>query len=326
MLARKSSVLLAVTTIAILVLLYAGRIGAWSGFDGPSYHHDPHRSHHAPQRPSGQAPPPPPPPPPPYRRPLDPACEGFPDTSNILLVMKTGASEAFARVPTQLMTTLRCLPDFLLFSDMAQNIGGHPVHDSLATMLPEARDGNPDFDLYRRQKWCAVDQDSCNKLGDPANEGWALDKYKNIHIAEKAYAMRPGYDWYLFVDADSYVLWSNMVQWLKTLDPAKKLYLGSVTLINDFRFAHGGSGYILSRAAMEEFAGKHPGVGNEYDVRAKDECCGDYLFSVALKNKTNIGVQQMVGVSVFLTSIPPSPSHGTGAPLCHIPTSGTFPT
>jgi hypothetical protein len=214
--------------------------------------------------------------------------------------MKTGASEAFARIPTQLMTTLRCLPesDFLLFSDMAQNIAGHPVHDSLATVLPEAQLGNPDFDLYRRQKWCAVDQDSCNKLVDkPADEGWALDKYKNIHIAEKAYAMRPGYDWYLFVDADSYVLWGNMVQWLKTLDPGKKLYLGSVTLINDFRFAHGGSGYVLSRAAMEGFAGKHPGVGNEYDVRAKDECCGDYLFAVALKNKTGIAVQQMVRVS-----------------------------
>ncbi len=47
-------------------------------------------------------------------------------------------------------------------------------------------------------------------------------------------------------------------------------------------------------------SGKNPGVANEYDVRAKDECCGDVLFAQALKNKTDIGVQQMVGFSIPL--------------------------
>jgi hypothetical protein len=221
-------------------------------------------------------------------------CEGFPDTSKVLLVMKTGASEAFARVPTQLMTMLKCLPDFLIFSDLDQNIAGQEIHDSLSSVLFEAQEGNSDFDLYRRQKWCLVDQDNCNKRGNPSTEGWNLDKYKNVHIAEKAYAMRPGYDWYLFVDADTYVLWPNLMQWLKELDPTKKLYLGSVTLINDFTFGHGGSGYLVSKATMEDFVGKHPGVANEYDLRAKNECCGDYIFALALKAKTDVGVQNMV--------------------------------
>ena len=217
--------------------------------------------------------------------------------------MKTGASEAFARVPTQLMTMLHCLPDYLIFSDMEQNIGGQQIHDSLATVLSEAQEGNSDFDLYRRQKACLVDQENCNKQGDPSKEGWSLDKYKNIHMAEKAYAMRPGYDWYLFVDADSYVLWSNMVQWLGRLDPTEKLYLGSETLINGFSFAHGGSGYVISKAAMQALAGEHAGVANEYDVRAKNECCGDYLFAVALKNKTEVGVKNTVRSTVFLLLI-----------------------
>src|SRR5687767_6546220 len=39
------------------------------------------------------------------------ACKNFPDTSNILLVMKTGASEAYSKIPTQAITMLRCLPD-----------------------------------------------------------------------------------------------------------------------------------------------------------------------------------------------------------------------
>lgn len=45
-------------------------------------------------------------------------CADFPDTSDVLLVMKTGAGESFSKLPAQLMTTMQCLPDFLLFSDM----------------------------------------------------------------------------------------------------------------------------------------------------------------------------------------------------------------
>jgi hypothetical protein len=320
MMTRKSSVVLAVATISLLLLLYTLRIGAWSGLGETYYahepHHDPHNSHHAPQgspdgaapSPSPQPPPSPAPPPPP---PIDPACEGFPDTSKVLLVMKTGASEAFARVPTQLMTMMRCLPDFLIFSDMDQDIGGQRILDSLDTVLAEAREGNADFDLYRRQQSCLVDQDTCNKLGDPAREGWNLDKYKFLHVTEKAYRMRPDYDWYLFTDADTYVLWPNMVQWLKQLDASKELYLGSVTMIHNFVFAHGGSGYLVSKAAMEAFVGKHPGVANEYDVQAKKECCGDYIFARALKDKTDVGVQNMVRLYPRGNA-----AHGSSRPSC----------
>jgi hypothetical protein len=49
-------------------------------------------------------------------------CRGMPDMDGILLVMKTGASEAFEKLPTQLLTSLQCLPDFLLFSDMVGRV------------------------------------------------------------------------------------------------------------------------------------------------------------------------------------------------------------
>lgn len=47
-------------------------------------------------------------------------CASFPNTDGVLLVMKTGATEAFDRIPTHLLTTLTCLPDFLIFSDMVR--------------------------------------------------------------------------------------------------------------------------------------------------------------------------------------------------------------
>lgn len=227
-------------------------------------------------------------------RPHDAACDGFPDTSRVLLVMKTGASESYNRIPTQLMTNLKCLPEFLIFGDKEQEIAGYRIHDSLDTILPRAKEGNSDFDLYNRQQLCPIDVDKCNKHSDSASEGWALDKYKNIHIAEKTYKLRPGYDWYLFVDADTYVLWSTLVQWLKLLDPSVKKYIGSATMISDFAFAHGGSGYLVSQAAMGGLFDGKENVANEWDTLIHNECCGDYMFGRALHNKTGAMVQNVV--------------------------------
>lgn len=231
----------------------------------------------------------------------DPVCDGFPDTSGILLVMKTGATEAYDRLPVQIMTVLKCLPDFLLFSDLDQRIGGYHVRDSLDSVLTEAKEGNPDFDLYRLQQQCAVDQDNCAKVLEAADSaGWNLDKYKNIHMAEKAYRLRPDYDWYMFVDADTYVSWPNMVYALKRMDPAKERYFGVPTVIGDRLFAHGGSGYVVSRGAMREFAGKNPGIANRYDVEIRTNCCGDFVFAQALRE--TIGIQ----VEGFVSTAPPS--------------------
>lgn len=221
-------------------------------------------------------------------------CAGFPDTSRVLLVMKTGVSEAFAKIPNHIMTNLGCVPDFLVFSDMAQELAGHPVHDSLDAVLPEVQRGNKDFDLYFRQRTCLIDQAACNRHHDVSRQGWNLDKYKNMHIAENAFAMRPGRDWYLFVDADTYVAWPTLVEWLRQLDPDELHYIGSVAYVGSVPFAHGGSGYLVSWATMRSLFGGRTGVANRWDERTSRSCCGDFVFSLALKNETNIDVRNAV--------------------------------
>ncbi|KAH7320073.1 hypothetical protein B0I35DRAFT_227756 [Stachybotrys elegans] len=223
----------------------------------------------------------------------DPLCADFPDTSNILLIMKTGASESFSKVPTQALTNLRCLPEYLVFGDMQQQVAGVTIHDSLDTVIPEVKNKSLDFELYFRQQRCPGDQEHCNKFSDTASQGWALDKYKNIHMAEKTYKMRPDYDWYLFVDADTYVVWPTIVEWLKRINPAERHYLGSVAYVGSTPFGHGGSGYLVSKASMQAMFEGQENVANKWDERITHECCGDFMFAVALKNETDVDVKNV---------------------------------
>lgn len=45
--------------------------------------------------------------------------------------VKTGATEAAAKVPTQMQTALRCVKNVFLFSDLEQDIGEYHLYDAL---------------------------------------------------------------------------------------------------------------------------------------------------------------------------------------------------
>ncbi|OAA63205.1 hypothetical protein ISF_05081 [Cordyceps fumosorosea ARSEF 2679] len=219
-------------------------------------------------------------------------CEDFPDMSNIFVVLKTGASESYNRIPTQLMTNLKCVPNYEIWSDMEQSIAGQHIFDALTDVLPAVK-AHDDFDIYHHQAKCPIDQEHCNKGYDTANKGWSLDKYKNIHIAESNWANHSRFDWYFYIDADTYVSWPTLVEWFKRLDPTKPVYFGSVALLAGFPFGHGGSGYAVSNAGMKKMFDGKDKVANKYDEKATTTCCGDYLFAYAIKEEAQLDVQNM---------------------------------
>ncbi|KAI5860045.1 glycosyltransferase family 31 protein [Durotheca rogersii] len=222
-------------------------------------------------------------------------CANFPNTDGVLLVMKTGATEAFDRMPTHLLTTLSCLPDFLLFSDMEQQIGPYHIFDALAEFEESAKAHNDDFDLYRNQKECPVSQKSCIDAKSEGHKAWNLDKYKFLPMMEQTWRMRPNHDWYIFAEADTYIFWANMIHWLKKqsgFDPREKLYLGSRSFIGGTPFAHGGSGYILSGTLLRHLIEYHPGVVKQYNVKGSNECCGDLMLAMALEEYESVKVRQ----------------------------------
>ncbi|KAI1424139.1 hypothetical protein F5Y12DRAFT_715670 [Xylaria sp. FL1777] len=224
-------------------------------------------------------------------------CARFPDTDGILLVMKTGATEAFDRLPTQLLTTMSCLPDskFLLFSDLEQQMGPYHLYDALSEIDEADKARLRDFDLYRSQQECAVSQKLCIDATAEAHNAWVLDKYKFLPMIEQTWRMRPGRDWYIFAEADTYVFWANMIHWLKKqsgLNPREKIYLGSRSFVSGRPFAHGGSGYILSGAVMKHLVEKHTNLTRQYTQKGTEECCGDLLVALALDEHEGVKIRQ----------------------------------
>ena len=211
---------------------------------------------------------------------LDP-CYGFPDTSDILVVMKTGATEAYEKLPIHFMSTLKCANDSLLVSDMEMDMAGHHLVDVLADFPPALQKDNDDFKLYRQlQEFKKLRQDPRTLKGD--HNGWNLDKYKFIPMLQRTWKYNPDASWYVFVEADTGVNWDNLRTYLDTLDPKKKYYIGSPTYL-DIEFAHGGTGYVISNAAMKVAVGDHlEEIGEKYNKEVQDICCGDRMIARVL--------------------------------------------
>jgi hypothetical protein len=213
-------------------------------------------------------------------------CLGYPsEDSDVVIAVKTGATEAMARIPMLLATFLSCAKnDVLFFSDMEQDIGEVHVHDALVDVVDRAKKVNDDFELYELQKKFKDYGDDVSSLSK-AKEAWALDKYKNIHIAQKAWELRPNRTWYFFIDADTYVLWPSFFAWLKRLDPTKDLYLGRMVHTENL-FAHGGSGYLISQEALRRLVGEDAGkIASDFDISASTTCCGDAELAGSLSHK-----------------------------------------
>ncbi|KAL2817326.1 hypothetical protein BJX63DRAFT_109712 [Aspergillus granulosus] len=222
----------------------------------------------------------------------DRRCQAFADPGNVVFVIKTGATEVYEKLPTQLLTTLGCVQDFLLFSDLDEQIGPYRVRDTLADFNETLKETLPDFELYRLQhEFRRTGQDMAILKGERA---WKLDKYKFLHLVEKAWLERPGRDWYFFIETDTYVVWTNLILWLRRISPPKDpLYLGSIAYYKNDPFAHGGSGIVISGKLLEQFIGGEPGLANKYDDAFQTNCCGDSVLANTIKKELDLEVKNM---------------------------------
>ncbi|KAL2003765.1 hypothetical protein VTN02DRAFT_2401 [Thermoascus thermophilus] len=95
---------------------------------------------------------------------------------------------------------------------------------------------------------------------------------------------QPDAKWFMFMEADTYVMWPNLLGWLAHLDPTEPHYIGAETQIGDVIFAHGGSGFIISNPAMQRVSDHYADRTHDIHRYTDFHWAGDCVLGRVLRN------------------------------------------
>ncbi|KAF7193789.1 Glycoprotein-N-acetylgalactosamine 3-beta-galactosyltransferase 1-B [Pseudocercospora fuligena] len=227
----------------------------------------------------------------------DPECVHMPGADEVLVILKTGATEAYEKLPIHLVTTLKCISNYIVVSDLETKVADTPVYDALREVTMESHDQFEDFDFYRDiQRW---NQEGQDVREFPSDAAWNLDKWKFLPMLHHAFeSASDSTKWFVFIEADTSLSWLNLLHWLERQDPHKASYFGGPAPyipVPGFFFAHGGTGIVISRPALEHLEharAREEGGPEAYDrrweVATNETCCGDVIVGQALEE---VGVE-----------------------------------
>ncbi|KAI2467312.1 glycosyltransferase family 31 protein [Annulohypoxylon bovei var. microspora] len=221
-----------------------------------------------------------------------PSCESLRGIEDLFVILRTGASEVPKQLPVHFATTLRCVPNYAIYSDYEEDFEGHHVYNALDEVNPEIIATNPDFEYYRRLQEGGREAFSAEELaqwaaakntdGGRDAPGWKLDKWKFLPLAEKALRQRPDAKWYIFIEGDTYMLWQSLLEWLAHFDSSKPHYLGMQMQIGDIVFAYGGGGIAISNPALKKVVALRNENIQTYDDFTAAHWAGDCVLGKAL--------------------------------------------
>lgn len=199
-------------------------------------------------------------------------------------------TEALEKLPVQFETILKCVPNHVIFSDYAERIQGHQVHDVLNKVSETLKASVLEFELYEHVKregrggLNSSQHLGSGPNGSPENTAWKLDRFKFLPMVERALRHQPEAKWLVFVEADTYMMWPNLLSCLSKFDATQDLYIGKQMLIGDVLFAHGGSGFVLSSSAARKVTKHWKSHIISYDKYTAESWAGDMVLGKILKD------------------------------------------
>ncbi|KAI0532008.1 hypothetical protein GGR58DRAFT_523655 [Xylaria digitata] len=218
------------------------------------------------------------------------ACPESPLLDDVLVVMRTGATEVLVKLPVHFQTVLKCVPDYVVYSDLEENVEGHHTFDVLSQISDHYRRSAPEFWLYNKLRASGREgleyQTSFGSgpAGALDNPGWKLDKWKFLPMLDRALQHRPNAKWFVFIEPDTYMIWQNMLEYLGRFNPDEPHYIGTGMYIGDVLFAHGGSGFMISKPAMKMVMKYWKENQDWFDQYTAKEWAGDMVLGRAMKD------------------------------------------
>jgi len=206
----------------------------------------------------------------------DKSCKNVHGAPNMMVIVKTSKAEMKDKLPIHLKTLLSCVPNFAIFSDHAGTVDGFTVHDALSGISNITKSAHPEFREYEKMQA----DENYTPDGSKTKE---LDKWKFLPMVYQAHKLRPSSRFFIFIEADTSLSWTNLLQWTNRLDYRIAYYSGAPTYLNDIKFAQRGSGVLLSYGALAQYTKTYDEkYENEWEKRVGKECCGDMVLATAL--------------------------------------------
>lgn len=211
-------------------------------------------------------------------------CRQLPGADDVLVVVKTGATALRERLPVHFKTTLRCIPHYVIFSDMEEEFQGHQIHDVLSGVSAQMKESAPEFNFYRDLH---ENQDRLTEFmrenSDFQHDAWHLDKWKFLPLVQKALQTKPDAKWLMFIEADTFMIWSNLLKWLAQLDWTMPCFLGLPVTMEGQLFAYGGAGWLLSRPAIQRVTQHMASRNDNYEDFTNTTSYGDLILGHVLE-------------------------------------------
>ena len=221
--------------------------------------------------------------------------------SDVLLLLKTGSSTLWRRVPFHLLTTFANgqIPNHVLYSDVNEQLSPDVrAIDVLANVTDAIRQHSPlAYDIYEKQQ--AVNPSNnyyeqaglpgdaiSSKVGSDGNpDGWVLDRYKFLPMLSHAWENWRDVKYYVYIEDDTYIFWPNVMRYLQTLLPSEIAYFGAFSGEGNATFAQGGSGIIFTKGLMRRvFGGDNVPTLERYGKLMTSACCGDMVLGKILRD------------------------------------------
>ena len=235
----------------------------------------------------------------------DTPCKRFPTNvfETVQIVLKTGMTEDPQRLLTHLNSVTKCIPNLLTVSDHDDLVNDHKIFDVLAELSASYQESNPDFATYYTQKALKALKESDNITQYNTEAGWKLDRFKFLPMVHMAYSMSPKAQWFVFIETDTYIFWDNLFRLLQHFNSFIPLYMGSPLHGDnhgeDYIYAYGGSGIVLSRAAIQALLERNTDKNGAYTEdelyeqeywvdMLKNSTYGESILGYALQKKANV--------------------------------------
>ncbi|CAO1630554.1 unnamed protein product [Jaminaea pallidilutea] len=210
---------------------------------------------------------------------------------DVVLTLRSGATVLYNRVPVHQLglyeqgqgerAPMEYIPNRAFYSDADATLGPWHFMDILKTVSSEVKALDDFKKTYEEvQEYTSLRQDPAAVINHHAvsgNTAWQIDKWKFLPLHADAYRRWPDAKWHVAIEDDTWLLWNNLIKWLKTKPhDEQKFYGNQMWLVNgSVPFNHGGSGYVISRALMKATFGSDPDFEHKFDNHIRYSCCGD---------------------------------------------------